>query len=220
MKKIEFNTSKPQYIETIWGVGYRFKGMMEVKILYEDAQLIVCVKPPGMSSQAERSSSMDLVSWLKNYLAAKQKGGGPGKKPLYQRSTPLGPACGRRYGLRKNSESGGRAEPAVFGTSDQKKTYLALLTGRLPKASGSLVDHLEKDGRTNTSAVVGEGGRKASLDYRELEEKDGLSLVEVRLHTGRHHQIRVQTAHAGAGIYGGYGSITVKAQKNGMKKKA
>lgn len=53
--------------------------MIEVKILYEDAQLIVCVKPPGMPSQAERSSTMDLASWLKNYLALKQ-GDGAGEK--------------------------------------------------------------------------------------------------------------------------------------------
>ena len=46
--------------------------MMNVKILYEDKDIIVCVKPAGMASQPERSSSMDLVSWLKNYLSKKQ----------------------------------------------------------------------------------------------------------------------------------------------------
>ena len=48
--------------------------MIDVKILYEDAQVLVCVKPPGMAAQTERSSSMDLVSWLKNYLVGKQSG--------------------------------------------------------------------------------------------------------------------------------------------------
>ena len=47
--------------------------MMNVKILYEDKHIIVCVKPAGMPSQVERSSSMDLVSWIKNYLR-KQEG--------------------------------------------------------------------------------------------------------------------------------------------------
>ena len=45
---------------------------MNVNILYEDKDVIVCVKPAGMPSQAERSSSMDMVSWLKNYLSKKQ----------------------------------------------------------------------------------------------------------------------------------------------------
>lgn len=186
--------------------------MMEVKILYEDAQLIVCVKPPGMPSQAERSSSMDLVSWLKNYLAIKQKGGGPGKSPyisvVHRLDRPVGGVM--VYAKTPKAAAGLSRQ---FSEHQTEKTYLALLTGRLPKTSGSLVDYLEKDGRTNTSAVVGKGGRKASLDYRELEEKGGLSLVEVRLHTGRHHQIRVQTAHAGAGIYG-----DMKYNSEGTKK--
>ena len=76
------------------------------------------------------------------------------------------------------------------------------MTGRLPEKAGILTDFLQKDGRTNTSSVVSRGGKRAGLIYRELEEKRGLSLVEIRLQTGRHHQIRVQTAHAGAGIYG------------------
>lgn len=47
--------------------------MADVKILYEDAQIIVCVKPAGMASQAERSSAMDLVSWLKNYIGGQKR---------------------------------------------------------------------------------------------------------------------------------------------------
>ncbi len=186
--------------------------MMEVKILYEDAQLIVCVKPPGMSSQAERSSSMDLVSWLKNYLAVKQRDGGPGKRPyigvVHRLDRPVG---GIMVYAKTPKAAAGLSRQ--FSGHQTEKTYLALLTGRLPKISGVLVDYLERDGRTNTSAVVCEGGKKASLDYRELEEKGGLSLVEVRLHTGRHHQIRVQTAHAGAGIYG-----DMKYNSEGTKK--
>ncbi|WP_418751788.1 RluA family pseudouridine synthase [Frisingicoccus sp.] len=175
--------------------------MIEVKILYEDAQLIVCVKPPGMPSQAERSSTMDLASWLKNYLALKQGNGARGKSPyigvVHRLDRPVG---GIMVYAKTPKAAAGLSRQ--FSEHRAEKDYLALLTGRLPEPSGTLVDHLEKDGRTNTSAVVAKGGKKAGLDYRELEEKDGLSLVEVRLHTGRHHQIRVQMAHAGAGIYG------------------
>ena len=60
---------------------------------------------------------------------------------------------------------------------------------------------------------MAKGGKKAVLSYRRLEEKHGLTLVEVQLQTGRHHQIRVQTAHAGAGIYG-----DMKYNSEGTKK--
>ena len=47
--------------------------MAEVKILYEDKDIIVVVKPAGMASQEERSADMDMVSWLKNYFVREKK---------------------------------------------------------------------------------------------------------------------------------------------------
>ena len=171
--------------------------MIDVKILYEDGEIIVCVKPAGMPSQPERSSSMDLVSWLKNYLAARRRDGVPYIGVVHRLDRPVGGVMV----YAKNQKAAGELS-RQFSGHQTEKTYLALLTGRLPERCGTLTDFLRKDGRTNTSSVVEKGGKKASLTYRELEEKQGLSLVEINLQTGRHHQIRVQTAHAGAGIYG------------------
>lgn len=183
--------------------------MIDVKILYEDADIIVCVKPPGMPSQPERSSAMDLVSWLKNYRRMKEQSGrdGAGKgrggtgSPYIGVVHRLDRPVGGVMVYAKNPKAAGELS-RQFSSHQTEKIYLALLTGRLPEASGKLENFLQKDGRTNTSSVVEKGGKKASLTYRELEEKRGLSLVELRLQTGRHHQIRVQTAWAGAGIYG------------------
>ena len=174
--------------------------MADVKILYEDVQIIVCVKPAGMASQAERSSAMDLVSWLKNYIGGQKRAVGGPKNDLgvgHRRDQPVGGVMVYAKTPKAASELSRQ-----FSAHDTEKTYLAVLTGRLPETSGVLENRLERDGRTNTSSVVDTGGKQARLEYRVLAERDGRSLVEVRLYTGRHHQIRVQMAHAGAGIYG------------------
>lgn len=174
--------------------------MADVKILYEDVQIIVCVKPAGMASQAERSSAMDLVSWLKNYIGGQKRAVGGQKNYIgvvHRLDKPVGGVMVYAKTPKAASELSRQ-----FSAHDTEKTYLAVLTGRLPETSGVLENRLERDGRTNTSSVVDTGGKQARLEYRVLAERDGRSLVEVRLYTGRHHQIRVQMAYAGAGIYG------------------
>ena len=83
-----------------------------VKILYEDPWILVVVKPPGMASQPERSTAMDMVSYLKNYISRKEGH----KKPLCGGGSPIGPSGGRRYGIRQDTGVGVSAEP-----SDRRK---------------------------------------------------------------------------------------------------
>jgi len=169
--------------------------MENIKILYEDKEIIVCVKPVGMPSQAERSSSADMVSWLKNHTVSE------GKPPYIGVVHRLDRPVGGIMVYAKNQKAAAVLSQQ-FSKHSTGKTYLAVLTGKLPKKEGVLENYLEKDGSKNISSVVASGGKLAKLEYRVLEEKEGRSLVEVRLHTGRHHQIRVQMVHAGAGIYG------------------
>ena len=174
--------------------------MMNVKILYEDKDIIVCVKPAGMPSQADRSSAMDLVSWIKNYLRKQEgnvRGGVPYVSVVHRLDRPVGGVMVYAK-TKKAAESLSRQ----FSEHQTQKTYLAILTGSLKNEEGTLVNQLLKNGQTNTSSIVNEGGKTAKLDYRVLQTKDDRSLVHVTLHTGRHHQIRVQMAGAGAGIYG------------------
>ena len=174
--------------------------MMNVKILYEDKDIIVCVKPAGMASQPERSSSMDLVSWLKNYLSKKQgdaRCGVPYVSVVHRLDRPVG-------GIMVYAKTKKAAEnlSRQFSEHQTEKRYLALLTGTLGNSEGTLEHMLLKDGRTNTSSIVQTGGKKAKLEYKVLGVKCERSLVLVTLYTGRHHQIRVQMSGAGAGIYG------------------
>ena len=102
------------------------------------------------------------------------------------------------------------------------KFYQAILTGELPDESGMLEDYLVKDGKTNTSKIVKKGtkgAKKAQLEYEVLDvfetDQGVLSYVLIDLITGRHHQIRVQMAGRGAGIYGDtkYNPLFAKTKK-------
>ena len=88
-----------------------------------------------------------------------------------------------------------------------KKEYLAIVDGKPAKQKGTLENYLLKNEKTNTSKVVKEGtqnSKYAKLDYEVLKynEEINLSLLKILLHTGRHHQIRVQLANFGHSICG------------------
>ncbi len=86
-----------------------------------------------------------------------------------------------------------------------KKEYLAVVHGEVSPDKGEMVDFLFKDSRKNKSFVVKserKGVKKASLEYEVQEIKNGLSLVKIKLHTGRTHQIRVQFSSRKHPVYG------------------
>lgn len=102
------------------------------------------------------------------------------------------------------------------------KEYLAVLTGTLPKKEGRLEDMLISNGKTNRTEVVADktsGAKKAVLEYKvkrtKFDQGQQYSLVNVHLITGRRHQIRVQMAHAGAGLWGDTRYNPVFADKKG-----
>lgn len=184
---------------------------MNVKILYEDKDIIVVVKPSGMPSQGDRTMAMDMVSYLKNYLSAGARKQGTAKRaeePYIGVVHRLDRPVGGVMVYAKTPEAAKQLSRQIQENKIRKK-YTALLTGVLPQKEGRLTNWLLKDGRTNASSIVPEktaGAKRAELLYKVIQTKytDGgqHSLVEIELLTGRHHQIRVQTAGAGAGIYG------------------
>jgi len=100
-----------------------------------------------------------------------------------------------------------------------KKEYTAVIHGIPLNKEGTLKDYLKKDTVSNIVSVVSPqtpGAKEAILDYNVVSSESGLSLVKIRLHTGRPHQIRVQFAHLGHPLYGDqkYGS---KFNKEGMQ---
>lgn len=179
--------------------------MTEVKILYEDKDIIVVVKPAGMASQEERSVDVDMVSWLKTYLVRQKKVKGmPYIGVIHRLDKPVGGVMV----YAKTQQAAAKLSEQVRNNM-MTKEYLAVLTGTLPKKEGRLEDMLLSNGKTNRTEVVEgkiAGAKKAVLEYKvkrtKFEEGQQYSLVNVHLITGRRHQIRVQMAHAGAGLWG------------------
>ncbi len=171
---------------------------MDLHILHEDEHIIVCYKPAGVPTQTKKLGEQDMESLLKNhlkggYVAVIHRLDQPVEGLLVFAKTPFA-----AKELNKELLQTG------FG-----KYYKAVLWGVPTEVTGVLENYLVKDGRTNTSRVGLPGERdakKAVLSYEVLEtgqddERD-ISLVQTKLETGRHHQIRVQMAHMGCPIWG------------------
>lgn len=176
---------------------------MDVKVLYEDKNLIVVVKPAGMPSQGDRSSTLDMVSYLKNYLRSSANGI-PYVGVVHRLDRPVG-------GVMVYAKDQKTAADLSLQVQKKQlcKMYKVVLTGTLKNKQGTLENYLLKDGKTNTSSVVSKntpGAKPARLNYKVMRTKyvdqEQLTLAEIELITGRHHQIRVQMADAGAGVYG------------------
>lgn len=178
---------------------------MNLHIMFEDEQMIVCYKPAGVPTQTSKPSEQDMVSLLKNHLYKNQK---EKKEPyiavIHRLDQPVeGLLVFAKTPFAAKELSKG-LQGAGFG-----KHYKTVLLGTLKNTHGTLEDYLVKDGRTNTSCVGNpseKDAKKAVLSYEVLDEKevDGkmLSLVKVKLDTGRHHQIRVQMANQNCPIWG------------------
>lgn len=191
---------------------------MRVEILHEDADIIVCVKPYGMPAQGDKSRDTDVLSYLKNHIFEEEE---MEEEPYLAMVHRLDRPVGGIMVFAKNQK-------AAAGLSDQMqdgtmvKFYQAILTGELPAESGVLEDYLVRDGKNNTSKIVKKGtkgAKRAQLEYEVLDvfetDQGILSYVLIELITGRHHQIRVQMAERGAGIYGDtkYNPLFTKTKK-------
>ena len=171
-----------------------------VGIVYEDNHLLVVVKPPNMPTQADASGDPDLHSTMKRYIAEKyQKPGAVYLGLVHRLDRPVGGLVV----LARTSKAADRLSEQV-----RKKTlsrqYVAAVRGDA-KESAELNDYLLKDEKTNIVRVVSAntpGAKDAKLIYRKAGEANGLSLIRVKLFTGRSHQIRVQTSNSGCPIWG------------------
>ena len=177
--------------------------MQNLKVLYEDNHIIVVKKEPNIPSQADKTGDIDMLSIIKEYL--KEKYNKPGNVYLglvHRLDRPVGGVMV----FAKTSKAASRLSNQVREKTFKKK-YLAVVDGKFDSTKGTLEDYLYKDERNNMSKVVNpekKNAKLAKLDYEVLayNEIKNLSLVKVNLHTGRHHQIRVQLAHEGHSIFG------------------
>lgn len=182
-------------------------------ILYEDQHLIVCKKEAGIPVQTARMSQMDMESALKSYLAMKQRMDTKnitsygGKKVPGKEQPPYLAVIHRLDQPVRGVLVFAKTPFAAKNLSSQVtnhtigKYYLAEIDGEIESEAGTLEDYLLKDAKTNTSKVVKEGtanSKKAVLHYKKRDAHT----LEIELVTGRHHQIRVQLAHAGMPLKG------------------
>ena len=177
--------------------------MQDLKVIYEDNHIIVVEKKPNIPSQADKTEDLDMLSIVKSYI--KEKYQKPGNVYLGLVHRLDRPVVGIMI-FAKTSKAASRLSNEVREKVFKKK-YLAVVDGKLDKKEGILEDYLYKDERNNISKVVKKekkNAKYAKLEYKVLKYnplKD-LSLLEINLHTGRHHQIRVQLSNMNHSIFG------------------
>lgn len=185
--------------------------MQTPKILYEDDNLIVCYKPAGVATQTKRLGQQDMESILKNYVASELQKQGKNAAPyigiVHRLDQPVegvmvyakNPKAAAVLSKQVQERSIGKNYYALVQLSDGKT--FAETTGLA--SEGTREDFMTFDRRMNVSKIVPKGtkdAKKAVLDYKVVAEADGKALLDITLHTGRHHQIRLQMAGMGTPI--------------------
>lgn len=175
--------------------------MEELTILYEDNQIVVVIKPQNVPTQADDSNDKDMLSMVKDYI--KQKYNKPGEAfiGLVHR---LDRPTGGIMVFARNSKAANRLTEQ-FKTHSVEKVYYAIANGVVKVRTQRLVNYLKKDTKENIVKIVPmseTGAKKAELVYNYLADDGKQSLLEVKILTGRSHQIRLQLANIGHSLVG------------------
>lgn len=168
---------------------------MELNVIYEDNHIIVVEKPVNIPSQADKTGDIDMLTIIKSYLKEKYNKPGEVYLGLVHR---LDRPTGGIMVFAKTSKAASRLSEQIRN-KDFHKQYLCIVDGKLEEKKGTFKDYLVKNEKTNMSRIAkktDKDAKEAILDYEVLNYNDeiNLSVVKVDLHTGRHHQIRVQFA--------------------------
>lgn len=178
-----------------------------IKIIEDNEDFLVVYKPAGLATQSSAFSDMDLEHYIKNSDSE------TGYTAVINRLDQ--PVEG--LVLFARSKDAAAKLSGQMNRHSLKKEYLAVVDGIPKEPVMELNDGIIKDARSNTSKIVPngtEGARAARLRFRCLGSAEGKSLLLIRLHTGRHHQIRAQLANAGIPIVGDwkYNPLGTKAE--------
>ncbi len=176
---------------------------MKTEILFEDKQIAVCIKPAGIISQSSEGSN-DMIAMLNAHF--EENGEKSTAYPVHRLDRETAGIMVYAKTSFAAAELSKQAEQNKI-----KKHYYAVIQGIPEEKNGILTDLLFRDKQKNKTYVVGrmrKGVRDASLEYSVIGENDGHSMLDILLHTGRTHQIRVQFASrkmplVGDGRYGG-----------------
>lgn len=198
---------KDEFFEESEGKSYEFmKAPDKLDIIYEDENIILIDKKPGLIVHQDKSYHFDcLVLRVQHYLYKK----GEYNPDLEKAFTPaLVNRIDRNTGgiviAAKNAESL-RVLNKKIKTREVEKYYLAMLCGKPKLDSGIMKDYLIKNNSTNKVKIFKkpvEGSKEIITEYKILESDGKKSLAEIKLHTGRTHQIRSHMAFIGCPLVG------------------
>ena len=183
--------------------------MNNLEILYEDNHVIVVVKEPNILSQGDATHDKDLLTMVKEYIKVKYNKPGNVYVGLVHR---LDRPVGGVMVFAKSSKAASRLSESIKKHSGFDKKYILVCEGNFKEKEGTFKDYLEKLESGNTIVTSKDKGKESILNYKVLDynSNKNLSLVEVELITGRHHQIRVQFSSRNHTLYGDsrYGNYT------------
>ena len=182
----------------------------EPEIIFEDNDIIICRKPAGVATQTKRLGQQDMESLLKNYRA--KKGEQPYIGIVHRLDQPVEGVMVFAKNQKAAAHLSKQVQDRVIG-----KYYYAVSAKAPRESEARLEDYLLSDKKTNYTQVVDDktdGAKAAKLEYKVMEAKENKTLFDIKLHTGRQHQIRVQMANAGCPLVGDskYSEITDKEQ--------
>lgn len=172
-----------------------------LQVLYEDNHLIAVNKRASDLSQGDSSGDESLDVIIKRYLAEKYNKPGDVFLGVVHRLDR--PVSGVMLYARTSKALARMNE--IFRSREVRKIYWAIVSQKPPQEEGRLVNYLLKNVKQNKSYVFSEpakGAQRAELTYRLAGYSDRYYLLEIELHTGRHHQVRAQLAAAGFPVKG------------------
>jgi 23S rRNA pseudouridine1911/1915/1917 synthase len=171
------------------------------EILYEDNHIIAVYKRSSDLSQSDKTGDAPIENEIKKYIA--QKYGKPGEVFLGIVHRLDRPVSGIMLFARTSKALSRLNE--MFKTRQVKKIYLAIVKERPPEDEATITHYIKKNEAQNKSYVYDtevKGSKEASLTYRLKGRSEKYYLLEVELHSGRHHQIRAQLAKIGCPVKG------------------
>lgn len=172
-----------------------------LQVLYEDNHIIVINKRPGDIVQGDKTGDKPLSEVVKEYIAEKYNK--PGNVYLGVVHRLDRPTSGIVVFARTS-----KALPRLnklFASKEAKKKYWAIVKKAPSKTNATLIHWLRRNPKQNKSYAHDKevaDSKKAILDYAIIKRLDNYTLLEIDLHTGRHHQIRAQLSTIGSVIKG------------------
>lgn len=186
-----------------------------VKVYFEDNHILVVNKPANIPVQADISGDMDFLELLKCDLKNRYEKPGNVFLGLVHRLDR--PVSGIMV-FAKTSKAAARLSEQMR-LHKISKIYLAVAKGKLTNNYGKMQDYLYKNEKTNKVSSVSKetpGAKLAELEYELIACEDDLSLVKIKLLTGRPHQIRVQFSSRGCYLLGDFKYGSTDKNVNGL----